>query len=560
MIIAPFGLSATLSTLAVALLALILPFLLTRLFTTFFFHLRLRRLSTTTTSHRCSPPTLPYTIPLLGTSLSLLSPHPTSFLTTLSHTFRKHALSIITLQSLGQKLHILSTPSAVQTLFRARNVSREKFNRDVVVKAMGVPIEDARLIYDVLPDGSKGCTREEAETWEEMSAGINRDFLLRSEAVGHMTGKFLDVFRGEIRKDEIESEGKEVWLVEWLRKKMFAASTTALFGRTILAGRPELEQVYWGFDEGTLARYFGVPRWWDRRAYNCQRDLLDVFEKWVEEVRVEYGKDGPDIEKEWSEEMGSRAVRARHVMYEKQGVSNRARAGFDCGFLFGLTSNAIPAACWMLCHLLSPESKQLLRMVRDELNTVKMAGGSLDLTAMFGLPVLNSAFHETLRLYTDVLVSRVLHSDLDIGNCSLKSGELVIAPSWLAHRDATAWSEADGKPCNMWYGERFLKGDEKSGKPVFSTANTAGTFFPFGGGAQICPGRVFAKREVFAAVAAFLLEFDVDFIRFLPGANGSSAREGGHSTGFPKIARQFIGNTVMAIDGDLLIKLRTKKS
>ena len=560
MIIPPFDLSSTLSTLAFALLAPTLPFLLTRLFTTLAFYLHLRRHGTATTSHRCSAPTLPYTIPLLGTSLSLLTPHPTSFLTTLSHILRSHALPIITLQTLGQKLHILSTPSAVQSLFRARNVSREKFNRDVVVKAMGVPIEDARLIYDVLPDGSKGCTREEAEMWEEMSAGINRDFLLKSEAVGLMTGKFLEVFIEEIKKDEIESEGKEVRLVEWLKEKMFVASTTALFGRKLLVGKPELEQVYWGFDEGTLARYFGVPRWWDRRAYDCQRELLDVFEKWVERVRGEYGKDGPEVEKEWSEEMGSRAVRARHVMYGKQGVSNRARAGFDCGFLFGLTSNAIPAACWMLCHLLSPENKQLLRMVRDELKTVKMADGSLDLTTLFGLPVLNSVFHETLRLYTDVLVSRVLHSDLNIGNCSLKSGELVIAPSWLAHRDATAWPEADGKSCDMWYGERFLKQDEKSGKSVFSTADTAGTFFPFGGGAQICPGRVFAKQEVFAAVAAFLLEFDVDFIRFLPGANGSSAGEGGHSSGFPKIARQFIGNTVMAIDSDLLIKLRMKKS
>ena len=560
MIIPPFGLSSTPSTLTFALLALTIPFLLTRLITAFSFYLCLRRLSTGTISHRSSPPTLPYTVPFLGSSFSLLTPDPTSFYTALSRTFKANALPIVSLQTLGQKLHILDTPSAVQTLFRARNVSREKFNRDVVVKAMGVPIKDARLIYDVLPDGSKGCTREEAEMWEEMSAGINRDFLLRSEAVGHMTGKFLEVFKEEIRKDEMDSEGKEVRLVEWLKERMFVASTTALFGRTILVGRPELGQLYWGFDEGTLARYFGVPRWWDRGAYDCQRDLLDVFEKWIEEVRREYGKDGPEIEKEWVEEMGSRAVRARHVMYEKQGVSNRARAGFDCGFLFGLTSNAIPAACWMLCHLLSPENKQVCRMIRDELNTVKMAGGSLDLTALFGLPVLNSAFHETLRLYTDVLVSRVLHSDLDIGNCSLKSGELVIAPSWLAHRDATAWSEEDGKPCDMWYGERSLKQDEKSGKPVFSTANTAGTFFPFGGGAQICPGRVFAKQEVFAAVAAFLLEFDVDFIRFLPGTKGSSAREDGHSTRFPKIARQFIGNTVMAIDGDLLIKLRTKKS
>ena len=425
---------------------------------------------------------------------------------------------------------------------------------------MGVPIEDARLIYDVLPDGSKGCTREEAEMWEEMSSGINREYLLKREAVAELTGKFLEVFREGIRGEEMGSEGIEVSLVEWLREKMFFASTTALFGKRLMEGRPRLEQIYWGFDEGTLARYFGVPRWWDRRAYDCQKELLDVFEKWVEEARTEYKQAGPDVDKEWTEEMGSRVVRARHCMYAKQGVSNRARAGFDSGFLFGLTSNAIPAACWMLCHLLSPENQPLLSVVRNELETVKLADGTLELTTLFGLPVLNSVFHETLRLYTDALVSRVLHSDLDIGNCSLKSGELIIAPSWLAHRDATVWPEANGKPSEMWYGERFLKQDENSGKPVFTTANTTGTFFPFGGGAQICPGRVFAKQEVFAAVAAFLLEFDVGFIEFTQGSSELSAKKNGISSGFPRIAKQFIGNTVMIMEGDLLVRLRIRKS
>jgi cytochrome P450 len=123
-----------------------------------------------------------------------------------------------------------------------------------------------------------------------------------------------------------------------------------------------------------------------------------------------------------------------------------------------------------------------------------------------------------------------------------------MAPSWLGQRDERRWSNP---PHDVFYAERFLKHDPEIGKDVFTMTGTAGHFFPFGGGKTICPGRVFAKQKILAAVAIVLLSFELEPLNFLDG-------QGRETEKFPGLARQFNGNGIMTMEGDMMVRIKRR--
>ena len=92
-----------------------------------------------------------------------------------------------------------------------------------------------------------------------------------------------------------------------------------------------------------------------------------------------------------------------------------------------------------------------------------------------------------------------------------KNDPVVIAPSWLGHRDEESWTNP---PAYVFHAERFRKTDPATRETVFTTGGTAGKLFPYGGGKTVCLGRVFAKQEMVASVALFLPKFELDFVGF----------------------------------------------
>ncbi len=224
-----------------------------------------------------------------------------------------------------------------------------------------------------------------------------------------------------------------------------------------------------------------------------------------------------------------------------------------------LNSNAIPTVGWTLSHLISPSNAHLLAEVQREVESARDADGNVDINTLIGMPYLNSTFNETLRMYVDVLVTRILEEDLTLNQYHMKEGGIIIAPSYLGHHDIDAWTQDNMPSERVWYGERFLREDEKSGKVTFTTAGTNGRFFPFGGGSYVCPGRVFAKQEIFGAIAAFLLAYEVHFVEYLRHDNaGKLIRKGRHPGGFPVLKKQFCGSGVVISEGDMLVKLRRR--
>jgi hypothetical protein len=309
-----------------------------------------------------------------------------------------------------------------------------------------------------------------------------------------------------------------------------------------------------------LELYFGLPRFIIPSSYRTRDVLVSKLVSFHETVQKE-GKEkpvDPDGDVLWEPTYGSRANRARQRLYQTLNLSNRARAGLDLGFTFGLSSNAIPATCWMLLHILNPLAPAtLLPRVLAELKTAKLPSGDLDIPTLISLPLLQSIFHEILRMYGDILVTREIHhpitlplsSDTETPRAaSLDAGSIVMAPTWLGHYDSASW-DLPNHPASEFHAERFLAINPETGKEMFSLTGRTGKFFPFGGGKSICPGRVFAKQEVLGAVGMLLTKFEFKVGGFVDS-------DGKSRDFFPGLRDAYGGTGVMSMDGDLNVTIK----
>ena len=487
-----------------------------------------------------SPPQIPYAVPFLGNAITFLAPYPGAFWT---HLFSFHPPSIgsCTLLLGGRKAYILNSTAAVHALFRAKGPTRDQLTEEIFTRSLDMSEMDVRKFSSMEMDSER----------------LNQDFLLKTSAVNELTSKFVQVFRDVLAQSDATTEG-EVGLYAWLRKRMFAASTDALMGTRLREMYPDFEDDFFAFDRDFLSFFFSLPRWTIRSAYRTRTKILDTMEEWVRRMYEECGGAPMDFENDvsWEPIFGSRAMRLRHTNYVETKMSMRARAAADLGFVFGLSSNAIPAAGWILLHILDPQGDTTLpERVRAELETAKKDDGTLDIPLMLGLPLLQSILHEMLRLYVDSMVTRVLPADLTLPidedgkrKVLLKKDGFIFAPSWLAHRDPVWTDEA---PMDKFYAERFLKADPTTGRPVFSTTAAAGKLFPFGGGKSICPGRVFAKQEVLAAVAMVLLGFEIDVSCYVD-------EQGKTTKSFPGFRKSFVGSGTVVMGGDFAVKIRRR--
>jgi hypothetical protein len=311
-------------------ISLILIILITRVWTTINYRLSIRPFQSSKSSHPAVPPPLPYSLPFLGHALSWTTTTPGAYFRVLQSHFASYPfLGAITLSLAGNRAHILNSPDLVTKLFKSKGVSRRRFNRDIMLKAMGLPQADDAQVFGDMGTGGKG-----PQPMESPSHEINREFLLKQENTNLLTVKFMEVFCEEIQK---MGHGQTEWqepLYTCLRERMFRASTSALYGSEILKMYPQLSRFYWDFDNGVLARLFGIPRFMNPEAYHSLDVILDMWEKWVKVVRKTY-QDEPPRSSEWDQLMGSQVVRERHRMYQVLGASDRGRASLDLGFLFG---------------------------------------------------------------------------------------------------------------------------------------------------------------------------------------------------------------------------------
>jgi cytochrome P450 len=507
-------------------------------------------------------PQIPYSIPFLGNARDFLAPKPGMFWRQLFRSYPRLEAGCTLLLG-GQTTHVLFDETAIQALFKARNPTRDKFNDQVMINALGCSRPENDLFWGH-NEGIMIDERGKNDSAKRRQAKIFEDYLLKADSVNELTREFTSRLSTQFAESNA-SEGKEVEveIADWLRRQMFRASTIALLGSRILDpdNYPELVNDFWEFDQYFLSLFFGLPKVMLRKEHEILDKSIAGIQKWRLAMEKETaGKIfvDPHTGPHWEPTYGSRANRARQLFYSERGINEYTCAAADLGFLFGLSSNAIPTAGWMLMHIFDPKSQlKLHERLMEELMPVRNEDGSLDIPKLICLPLLQAVFHEILRLYADILVTRILPEDLSLPLAdgkrimTFRKGATVMAPSYVAHRDQNAWvQDPSDAPAESFYPDRFLRSDPETGAKTFTLMGTVGKFFPFGGGKTICPGRVFAKQEVLAAVALVLLGFAIKSVGCVD-VNGKPIDK------FPSIRDGMGGSGVIVMNGD--VKVRMKK-
>lgn len=186
----------------------------------------------------------------------------------------------------------------------------------------------------------------------------------------------------------------------------------------------------------------------------------------------------------------------------------------------------------------------LLARVRSELNatfdSAALSDVAFDSDKLRELPLLHSVYAEVLRLRIWAYVPRyTARADLEINGWRFPKNSFILASTVPAHQDPTFWNTRDGAhPVHKFWADRFLAypNDPQSGpqrktgptprKPVrdasesttgagpsrFTTLGTTGSWFPYGGGPRVCPGRFFAKRAIITASAIMATMFDIEIL------------------------------------------------
>lgn len=317
--------------------------------------------------------------------------------------------------------------------------------------------------------------------------------------------------------------------------------------------------------------FYGLPDFMISRQIANRDRALKALEGWYEIAEKETGGTIPDpTTTAWEPVYGSRLARARHLYCRKQGLSARGVAGTELGFLFGLSSNAIPGTAWMLFHILdstrNTEESTLYSHVMKEIEASKDADGTISVPLLISQPILQSILQEVLRLYVDTLITRTIDHDMSLAltpekseyprHLSLKKNTLLMMPTYPAHTDPITWQSgefAHHPPANVFYPYRFLTTDPSDSKqtPVFTTTHAAGKLFPFGGGRTMCPGRNFAKQEIIGGVATVLNTFDFKVLGYLDGQKRPSEK-------FPILRDSLPGSAMMVPGGDMRLSVKRR--
>jgi len=488
------------------------------------------------------PPLIPYAIPGLGSTISFSTQRIGSFFEYLRLLSRKHGgLSAFSILLNGTRTHLIFSAPGIARMFKARELARDQLDQQLGVNVLAMTKEDAAKAF-----GPEDDFKEKQST-----ARIHSEHLLSSSAVNALTSKFMECLDAELRADQSLKDGADVELYSWLWQKIFRASTTALCGSKLLEMYPDFDKDYRIWEDNVLGMLFGTPRLFARQAYAARDAVVDKLQKWLE---YGYSESSASGDPDWEPCFGARVVRKRHDFYKQQGISMKGQAGDDLIFMAGILSNATPATGWLLLHILSPTSPPTFKQrIMEELRTARREDGSIDVPALTKLPLLNSAFHETLRLYVDLLVVRQADADVALDQHYVRKGEMVMAPTWMTHRNPDFFARPD-----EFDPERFLQEDPETGETTYSVSGLNGRYFPFGGGHYMCPGRTFAKQEVLGSVAVLFLNFDLHFHSFLKRTGGKMEAVGSDATGFPTLKDNYAGNQVVGIEGDMNVRIQRR--
>ncbi|KAK4157553.1 cytochrome P450 [Chaetomidium leptoderma] len=328
----------------------------------------------------------------------------------------------------------------------------------------------------------------------------------------------------------------DVHIFGTLRRTMATAATHAVLGSLILDVNPGFVDAFWEYERYVETLEFGLPEWLNRSAVRARARFRDMCRRWYEVADRTYDWAADDAsDTNWEPAFGSPVSRGLARWAKSFGFSADTMGPLFMLFIFGLHANAITISTWIVMELV--KDPDLFRAVKDEVSRAESntrndsTARTFDHRKLTSLPLLQSVYTEVMRLRVGVLITRTSTEPVTVAEYTLPKGSIFQAPTEAGHLDEAVWSTAEHPASDFWAYRQVTEKetrDETTGQISkeleFSFGRRSGSWFPFGGGLNMCPGRNFAKPEVFLAVATVISNFEIEYVAWLKPDGSPSKR------------------------------------
>ncbi|EMR62436.1 putative cytochrome p450 family protein [Eutypa lata UCREL1] len=331
--------------------------------------------------------------------------------------------------------------------------------------------------------------------------GMPKDEVARYLARTESTNRLSEIYYGRMLK-EFDNQPIGEWvtlsLVNFCRYQMGQSATEALCGLKPFELNPDFLDGFWGFEAAVAPLFRGVPKWWNPKPYRARDRYFTMVERYLDSAfeNFDWSK---RTETEWDPLFGASVLREIAKWLIDSGFRRRTAAAMVGQIVFAALRDEVQTA------------------IVVNLETGKK---SINIQKLISLPLLQSVYVETLRLHMSFNIVREVTEPMTLDGYMIKKGSLIEAPMQIAHTEEAAWGVTD-HPASEFWAERHIKyvesKDEEGNvvqKREFTMAGRSSTFFPYGGGLPVCPGRHFAKQEIIITLGLVISKFDLEFVEW----------------------------------------------
>lgn len=194
-----------------------------------------------------------------------------------------------------------------------------------------------------------------------------------------------------------------------------------------------------------------------------------------------------------------------------------------------MNHNAHKISFWVFAHII--DNPKLSAGIRLETAKAYSSDGSMDVEILLSqCPQLDAVWYEVLRIYNNAAIARKATVETTISGKSVHPGETLLGPFRQFHTD----SDIFGSEASSFDSGRFL-----AKKNLHHTRG----YHPFGGGNTYCPGRFFARSEIYIFIATALNRLD---LQLAPGER------------LPNVDLEIPSSSAMPATKDLLVTIKPR--
>ncbi|KAL8753066.1 MAG: hypothetical protein Q9199_005311 [Rusavskia elegans] len=277
---------------------------------------------------------------------------------------------------------------------------------------------------------------------------------------------------------------RPISLVSWVSHTLIESTSAAFFGPALLRLEPDLARYFLEFDSKMWKLLYSIPRPWSDDMLAARSKLQNALVAYLE-LPADEKAGGSWFVSKFESEMRARDISTHDI------------AGCLAMVYWVANTNTWRLCFWILAYALhDPRLKEVITQEILPFTTNDQPVASLPAT-LSQCRQLSAVYHEVLRVVNSPISLRHVTSS------ARTASEKVLRPGtqvMMAHTQLLRDGQVFGTSPDTFDPSRFLN---KEG------LTKSRNFTPFGGGTRLCPGRFFAKAEIFAFIGLAIGRFEM---------------------------------------------------